>query len=189
MTLVDPSLIAFLAIVIVASWSRRSWPPPGRGCRETLPKDIPVPRDAVYSQTPEANGPASPEWVVRDNSHDAVSPVTCRHRRRNVSLNAFVDSWSCPSLYFCLGTWRRVALSVSEHPAQRRATSAQLRRSRALRVAGASPQMSDHGAICPNLREFAKCQQSLACLHCRRAGGVVLRSNPVASSRPTDAYA
>jgi hypothetical protein len=72
MTLVDPWLIAFLAVVIVVSWSRRSWPPPGRGWRETLPEDVPVQWEAVHSQTPEANGPASPEWVVRDDSHDEI---------------------------------------------------------------------------------------------------------------------
>ena len=83
MTLVDPWLIAVLAIVVVVRWSRRSWPPPGRGCRETLPKNVPVPREAAYSETPEADRPAMPEWVVRDDSHDSVSSVACQRRRRN----------------------------------------------------------------------------------------------------------
>ena len=45
--LVDPSSIAFLAIVVVVSWRRRSGPPPGRGFRETLPEHVPIPRDAA----------------------------------------------------------------------------------------------------------------------------------------------
>jgi hypothetical protein len=72
MTLVDPSLITCVAIVVVVSWSWHSWPPLGRGCRETLPKDAPVPREAAYSPTPEADRPATPEWVVRGHSHDSV---------------------------------------------------------------------------------------------------------------------
>jgi hypothetical protein len=73
MTLVDPSLIACVAIGVVVSWSRRSWPAPDGGCRETLPKKVPVPREAVYSETPEADRPATPEWVVRDGSHHSGS--------------------------------------------------------------------------------------------------------------------
>jgi hypothetical protein len=83
MTLVDPSLIACVAIGVVVSWSRRSWPAPDGGCRETLPKKVPVPREAVYSETPEADRPATPEWVVRDDSHHSGSCVARQPRRRN----------------------------------------------------------------------------------------------------------
>ena len=44
---VDPSLITFLAIVVMASWKRRDGFLRGRGVCETLPKDVPVPGDAA----------------------------------------------------------------------------------------------------------------------------------------------
>jgi hypothetical protein len=138
MALVDPSLIACVAIVVVVSWNGRSWPAPGRGCRETLPKDVPVPREAAYSPTPEADRPATPEWVGRDDSHDSVSSAA-RQPGGLVRPNAFVDSWPCPSRSPCLGTWRGGALPSAEHPARRRATSAQrvhslTRRAAAVRI-------------------------------------------------------
>src|SRR5262245_57415594 len=83
MTLVAPSLIAFAALVVVVSRDRPSWPPPGRECHETLPENLPVPRDAVYSETPEADRPATPGSVVRDDSHNSVLSVRRQHRWRN----------------------------------------------------------------------------------------------------------
>src|SRR5262249_5491678 len=108
-----------------------------------------------------------------------------------VTPSAYVDVSSCPSLSPCLALWRVAGkkLSLSEHPARRGAPSAQLVPSLPPRAAGASPRMPDHGAILPNPREFSTCQQSVACLRYRLVGGVVLRPTPVASSRPSDAYA
>jgi hypothetical protein len=110
---------------------------------------------------------------------------------RFVRSSAFVDSSSCPWRSACLGTWRwaGVTLQSSEHLARRRATSVQRVRSQVLRVADASPRTSDRGAIRPNPRGSSTYPQSLARLPYRRAGGVGLRPNPVASLRPTDADA
>jgi len=77
-------------------------------------------------------------------------------------------------------------LSCSEHPARRRATSAQPVHSLVPRAAGASPRTSDPGAILPNPRGCSRCPQSLVCRHCRPAGGVV-RDQPgrfLAADRP-----
>ena len=115
-----------------------------------------------------------------------------QHRGRGfVRSSAFVDSSSCPSPSAWVGPWRRarVDLQSSEQPARRRATSAPLVHSLTLRVADASPRMSDHCAILPNPRGSSTCQQSLACLPDRPVGGVVRRPNPIASSRPSDACA
>src|SRR5262245_59812856 len=120
-----------------------------------------------------------------------MTSCVCASTGGFVTPSAFVGSSSCPSPPPCSGAWRLAAevLSLSEHPTRRRATSAQLRHSLTPRAVGASPRMSDHGAILPNAREFSTCQQSVACLRYRLVGGVVLRPTPVASSRPSDAYA
>src|SRR5262245_43847965 len=108
-----------------------------------------------------------------------------------VRLSAFVDSSSCPSLSPCLAIWREAVktLSLSEHPARRRATNAQPGHSRARRAFGVSPRTLDRGAILPSPRGSSMCRRSRAGLPYRLVGGVVLRPNPVASSRPSDAYA
>jgi hypothetical protein len=68
MALVNPSSITFLAIVVVASWRRRYGFLLGRGFRETLPQHVAVPGDAAEPQTPEADRPATPEWIVHEDS-------------------------------------------------------------------------------------------------------------------------
>jgi hypothetical protein len=246
MALVDPLAITFLAIVVVMSRRWRDRPRFGRGGRETLPQHVPVPWGAEDPKAPDADGPASPEWVMNDDSPDPVQgwcPFLVDHREPQrpggsdqrwrllrlrercarpadggprahtenemlavhsitssarasskggiVRPSAFVDSSPYPSLSACLRTWKwaKVELQSFEHPARHRATNAQRVRSPVLRVAGASPRMLDHGAIHPSPRGSSTCQRSLARLPYRRAGGVVLRPNPVASSRLTDAYA
>jgi hypothetical protein len=161
MPFVDPLLIAFLAIVVVVSGTRRSWPRPGPGFRKTLPEYVPVPRESAYPQTPDAEPPGMPEWGCECDSHDSVEDVIAPALTADVRSNAFVGSWFCPSLSDCLRTsrWARLGLQLSEHPARRRATSAQRVHSRARQVAGASPRMSDHGAIRPNPRGSSTCQQ------------------------------
>jgi hypothetical protein len=72
MALVDPLAITFLAIVVVVSRRPCDRPPPGRGDRETLPQHVPVPWDAENPKATDADGPASPEWVMNDDSPDPV---------------------------------------------------------------------------------------------------------------------
>jgi hypothetical protein len=72
MALVDPLAITFLAVVVVVSRRSRDRPPPGRGGRETLPQHVPVPWDAEHPNATDADGPASPEWVMSDDSPDPV---------------------------------------------------------------------------------------------------------------------
>jgi hypothetical protein len=55
MTLMDPSLITVLAIVVVTSGRRRYGLLLGRGFRETLPQHVPVPWEAAEPQTSEAD--------------------------------------------------------------------------------------------------------------------------------------
>jgi hypothetical protein len=201
MALVDPLAITFLAVVVVMSRRSRDGPPLGRGGRETLPQHVPVPWGAENPKATDADGPASPERVMNDDSPDPVQGwvhsywITPSARASSkggiVRPSAFVDSSPYPSLSAGLRTWKwaKVELQSFEHPARHRATNAQRVRALVLRGAGASPRMLDHGAIHPSPRGSSTCQRSLARLPCRRAGGVVLRPNPVASSRLTDAYA
>jgi hypothetical protein len=72
MALMDPSLITVLAIVVVAGGRRRDGLLLGRGFRETLPQHVPIPRDAAEPQPPETDRPATPEWVVHDDSPEPV---------------------------------------------------------------------------------------------------------------------
>ena len=91
MALMDPSSITFLAIVVVAGGRRRDGLLLGRGFRETLPQHVPVPWEAAEPQTPEADRPATPEWIVHEESprlvqggsalldhHHRIRP--CQHR-------------------------------------------------------------------------------------------------------------
>jgi hypothetical protein len=66
--LVDPLGITFLAVVLVVSRRSRDRPPPGPGGRETLPQRVPVPWGAEDPKATDADGPASPEWVMSDDS-------------------------------------------------------------------------------------------------------------------------
>src|SRR6185436_14884797 len=68
MALMDPSSITVLAIVVVVGGRRRDGLLLGRGFRETLPQDVPVPGDAAEPQPPEADRPATPEWIVHEDS-------------------------------------------------------------------------------------------------------------------------
>jgi hypothetical protein len=72
MALMHPLSITFLAIVVVVSRPSRDRPPPGRGGRETLPQHVPVPWGAEDPKATDADGPASPEWIMNDNSSDPV---------------------------------------------------------------------------------------------------------------------
>jgi hypothetical protein len=112
-------------------------------------------------------------------------------RAECVRSSGLVHSSSCPSRSASWETWTWPGMGgpFSEHPARRRATSVQPVHSRVRQDAGASPRIGDHGAIVPNPRWSSMCQQSLACLPCRRPGGAGLRPNLVASSRPTNADA
>jgi hypothetical protein len=68
MALMDPSSITVLAIVVVAGGRRRDGLLLGRGFRETLPQHVPVPGDAAEPQPPEADRPATPEWIAHEES-------------------------------------------------------------------------------------------------------------------------
>jgi hypothetical protein len=72
MALVDPLAITFLAVVVVMSRRSRDGPPLGRGGRETLPQHVPVPWGAENPKATDADGPASPERVMNDDSPDPV---------------------------------------------------------------------------------------------------------------------
>jgi hypothetical protein len=61
--LVDPPAVAFLAVVIVMDGRRRDGPPAGRGFREALPQDVPVPGHAPQPQASDAGRPAAPQRV------------------------------------------------------------------------------------------------------------------------------
>ena len=68
MALMNPSSITFLAIVVVASGRRHDGLLLDRGFRETLPKHVPVPWEATEPQTSQTDRPATPEWVVHEDS-------------------------------------------------------------------------------------------------------------------------
>src|SRR5262245_4731517 len=106
-------------------------------------------------------------------------------------VTAFVDASPCPSSSRGGGTsrWAPVPLTSSEHPAQRRATSAQPVHVRARGGAGVLPPMSDRASIPPNPLVSSRCPELPAYLPYRLVGGVVLQSIPVAFSRPPGAYA
>ena len=76
--LVHPVAVTPLAVVLVSSTRQRRRPaccPTG----EALADPIPVPWDAEEPKASQADRPATPEWVVRDQSHDSVSSVGCQY--------------------------------------------------------------------------------------------------------------